>query len=239
MGSFFAGIKAGTLGGLLYIGGLAAFNVGQLYAFKGVALNLISQNNPTVCPSLNVTSTEACFNSVVAWYIPYTALLGFFVAVFFAGIFGWSFESFPGKSPVAKGEVAAVLVVIGLILGGLYGVNLGSIATILLIVFMVGWTGLFGYILGRLYSRYTRAVRIESAEEKLVKVMVDGKDYTGRIRTFAHTSVHKVRAEIEEGASFKGWNVSGGVTVEDSRSFETIMEVNGDGLLKAQCALKS
>lgn len=234
MGSFFAGIKAGTLGGLFYIGGLALFNVFLLYTFKSDAKNLIARNNPTICPSLNSTSIEACFNSVVAWYIPYTALLGFFVALFFVGLFGWSYESFPGKSSIAKGEMAAGLVALGLIFGDLYGVLIGPVANVLLVIFFVTWTGFFGFAIGRLYSRYTRAVRFETTDEKLVKVLVDGKDYTGKSRTFAHTSTHEVRAEVEDGVSFKGWHVSGGVTVEDARSFETLMEVNGDGLLKAQ-----
>jgi len=238
MGSFFAGIKAGTLGGIFYIGGLAAFNAALLYAFKDAAMNLIYQNYPTICPTINSTSIEACFSSVVEVYIPYTAFLGFFVSLFFAALFGWSYESFPGKSSLVKGEVVAVLVALGLVLGDLYGVILGPLATALLVAFFVIWTGLYGFIMGRLYVRYTRTVRFESSDVKLVKVMVDGKDYTGRTRTFAHTSTHEVRAEVDEGASFKGWDVSGGVMVEDPRSFETLMEVNGDGLLKAQGARK-
>jgi len=233
LGSFFAGIKAGTLGGVIYIGGLAVFNVALLYAFKGEALDLIAKNNSAVCQIANNTSIEGCFNSVVAVYIPYTAFLGFFVSLFFAGLFGWSYESFPGRSSIAKGEVLAVLVALGLVLGDLYGVILGPLATGLLVIFFVAWTGLFGYVIGKLYLRYTRSVSFESTS-KLVKILVDGKDYTGKTRTFAHTSTHEVRAGVEEGASFKGWIVSGGVTVEDSRSFETLMEVSGDGLLKAQ-----
>jgi len=240
MGSFFAGIKAGTLAGIVYIGGLTAFNAALLYAFKAQALSLFTQNFPTTCPAIGNAngSNIACFNSVVAVYLPYTAFLGFFVSLFFAALFGWSYESFPGRSALAKGEVAAILAAIGLVLGDLYGVLLGPLATGLLAVFFVVWTGLYGLIMGRLYMRYTRLVKFESTDEKLVKVMVDGKDYTGKSRTFAHTSTHKVRAEIDEGVSFKGWNVSGGVTVEDPKSFETLMEVNGDGLLKAQGAKK-
>jgi hypothetical protein len=105
--------------------------------------------------------------------------------------------------------------------------------------FLVIWTGTYGFILGRLYRRYTRMVRFESADEATLRIMIDGKDYTGRSRTFAYTSTHKARAEASGGLVFKEWNVSGGVTVEDPRSFETLMEVSGDGLLKAQGGRKS
>jgi hypothetical protein len=44
---------------------------------------------------------------------------------------------------------------------------------------------------------------------------------------------------VGEGSSFKGWSVSGGVTVDDPRSYETTMDVEGDGVLIAQSAPKS
>lgn len=238
MGSFFAGIKAGTLGGVFYIGGLALFNTALLYGFKGEVLRIMSQDYPTICPSTNSTSIQTCFNSVASVYIPYIAFIGFFVSLFFAGLFGWSYETFPGRSPVAKGEVTALLVALGLILGDLYGFTIGALPTALLAVFFVIWTGAYGYVLGRLYKRYTRTVKFESVDDKLAKVIVDGKDYTGRLRTFALTSTHEVKAGLSEGASFKQWEVSGGITVEDPRSFETLMEVNGDGLLKVQSIRK-
>ncbi len=237
MGSFFAGIKAGTLSGFVYIGGLALFNVALLYAFKGQALATIAQNFPTACtasPGVNGTSVQSCFNVVVDWYIPYIALLGFFVSLFFAGIFGRFYESLPGRGPFVKGEAEAALAAIGLVLGDLFGVLLGSTATTVLAAFFLAWTVLYGWLIGRLYKRYTRLITFESVDPRLVKVLVDGKDFTGKTRTFASSSSHMIRAEVSEGASFKGWTVSGGVSVEDSRSFETLMEVKGDGLLKVQ-----
>jgi len=233
MGSFFAGVKAGTLGGVVYIGGLALFNVALLYGFKGQALDLISKYDPVSCPATNMTGLQSCFNSVVSYYVPYIAFIGFFVVLFFSAFFGWAYETFPGRSPVAKGEVIAAMVALGLVLGDLYGLALGATATLMLVVFFVLWTGVYGYLMARLYSRYTRTVRFEGAG-RAVKVLVDGKDFTGRARTFAATSTHSVRAECDKGYSFKEWTVSGGVTVEDPRSFETVMEINGDGLLKAQ-----
>ena len=129
-------------------------------------------------------------------------------------------------------------VALGLILGDLYGFTLGTLPTVLLGFFFVIWTSIYGYILGRLYRRYTRTIKFESPDEKLAKVMVDGKDYTGRTRTFALTSTHEIKAKLNEGASFKQWEVSGGVVVEDPRSYETLMEVKGDGLLRVQSARK-
>jgi len=238
LGSFFAGIKAGTLGGILYIGGLSFFDAALLYAFKPDALIRISQNLPQICPSINSTSIEACFNSVIVVYLPYTAFLGFFVSLFFAGFFGWGYESFPGRRPLIKGEAIAIIVALALVLGDLTGIYLGPLPTELLATFFVAWTVLYGFVMGNLYSRYTRVVRFESSDDRLVKVLLDGRNYTGKSRTIAHNSAHKIRAEVDEGASFKGWIVGGGVTIEDPRSFETIMEVNGDGSLKAMGAKK-
>ena len=233
------GIKAGTLGGFIYIGGLAVFNIVLLYAFKPEAFTLISQNFPACSgTSGNSTAISACFNSVIDWYIPYIALLGFFVSLFFSGLFGRFYESLPGRSYLAKGESIAILAGLGLLVGDLYGVLLGSAETYALAAFFIAWTAFYGVIMGRLYRRYTRLVRFESVDPKLVRVMVDGKDFTGKARTFATTSNHMVRAEVAEGASFREWSVSGGVVLEDPRSFETFMEVNGDGLLKVQGTLK-
>ena len=61
---------------------------------------------------------------------------------------------------------------------------------------------------------------------------MDRQDCTGKARTFAATSSHKVRAEVAEDASFKEWEATGGITLEDTRSFETVMEVGGDGTLR-------
>ncbi len=231
MGSLLAGIKAGALGGVLYFGGAAAFNAFLLFAFKADVLNSISQSYPQTCPPVH--SIDGCFSSVVS-SLPYIAFLGFFVSLFFVGLFGRFYESFPGGSPLVKGEVAAVLVGFALVVLGITGARLGAVTTEGLAVFFAVWTVLYGAVLGRLYRRYTRSVRFETTDENLVKVMIGGNDYTGKSRTFASSSAHKVRAEVAKGAYFREWNVSGGVTVEDPRSAETTMEVNGDGLLRAQ-----
>ena len=65
------------------------------------------------------------------------------------------------------------------------------------------------------------------------RILVDGRDMTGKSRTFAFNSTHSIRADAREG-SFKGWATSGGVKVEDPRAYDTAMEIEGDGSLMLQ-----
>ncbi len=235
MGSFFAGIKAGTLGGTVYLGGFALFNVFLLYALKADALAVISQNFSQSClPATPGTSVEDCFNSVVAVYIPLIAFIGFFIALLYAGLFGRFYERIPGRTPFFKGETMAVVVGLNLLVIGLTGFAFDFVARVSLGVFFFAWTVVYGYLLGRLYRKYTRLVRFESQDPTSIRILVGSRDYTGKEVTLAHTSTHQIRAEVADDASFKEWTVSGGITVDDARSFETAMEIGGDGLLKAQ-----
>ncbi len=247
MGSFFAGIKAGTLGGVAYLGGLALFNVFLLYALKADVLNVIAQNPSQICTTggtTNSVSVEQCFSLVVAFYVPFTAFVGFLISLVFAGVFGQKYDRFPGRRSIIKGMgMAAIVGIIFLSSPYWLGLNLVGFffdykSTVLVSVFFFLWTILYGYVLGRLYRRYTRIVRFESLHPASVRVLVGGRDYTGKEVTLAHTSTHQVRAEVAGDASFKEWTVSGGITVDDPRSFETAFEVSGDGLLKAQASKK-
>ena len=89
----------------------------------------------------------------------------------------------------------------------------------------------YAVIIAHFYRKYTREVEFESPDPEKLKITVDGKNYTGKMKTLSLHSTHTVRAPSESGA-FKGWLVSGGVSVLDSKSFETTMRVDGDGLLK-------
>ncbi|MDA4120860.1 MAG: hypothetical protein OK404_00455 [Thaumarchaeota archaeon] len=237
MGSFFAGVKAGTLGGILYVGGLALFNVFLLFAFKGSVLNAISHSYSQVCPAappVNSTSSlEGCFQLVVAVDVPYVAFIAFFLTLLYSGIFGLWYEWFPTKSPTAKGEVIAGVIGLNLVFFGFSGFYFDFASSVASGAFLVAWTIFFGYLVGRLYRRYTRIVEFESPGKNLLRILVDGRDFTGKARTLAFTSTHKVRAEAAEGASFKEWVTAGGVKVDDPRSFETTIEITGDGSLKA------
>jgi hypothetical protein len=241
LGSFFAGIKAGTLGGILYLGGLALFNVFLLYALKQDVLTVIHNNYSQVCTqtaTVNSTSIDDCFYSVVAVYVPFIAFLGFFVSLLYAGIFGRYFDRMPGKGPVFKGETLAAIVGVNLLLFNLTGVYFDVPARLGLGAFFFVWTVVYGYAVGKLYKKYTRVVRFESVDPASVRIFVGGRDYTGKAVSLAHTSTHQIRADVADDASFKEWTISGGITVDDPRSYETAMEVNGDGLLKAQSAKK-
>lgn len=236
MGSFFAGIKAGTLSGFLYVGGMAVFNVVLLYALYGDVLNFIQRQYSSVCASsvpINATnSVQQCFQSVLAVDIPYIAFVGFFVVLTYAGLFGLFYDSIPAKNAIVKGEFFGALAGFNLFIFGFSAYFFDFVSSVVSGVFMVAWTVVFGYFLGRLYRRYTAPVSVDSQDPSLLKVLVDGRDLTGRTRTFALTSSHKVRAELTTDASFREWQVTGSLTLEDPRSFETVVEVNGQGTLK-------
>ena len=237
MGSFFAGIKAGTLGGIIYVGGLALFNVALLFALKGAVLSAISQSYSLLCtagPPTNATnSLEGCFQLVVAVDVPYIAFVAFFVTLLYSGIFGLWYERIPGPGPATKGEVIAAVVGFNLVYFRFSGFYFDYESTVASGVFLIAWTVVFGYVLGRLYRRYTRLVKFESVGEGSLRIVVDGKDYTGKARTLAVTSTHKVRAEVAEDVSFKEWEGEKGIIIDDPRSFETTIEISGDGTLKA------
>ena len=241
MGSYFAGVKAGTLGGLLYIGGLAIFNVIILYALKADVLASIQASYSQTCTpvaTVNTTSVEDCFNSVVAVDVPYVAFIGFFIVLFYSGLFGAYYEAFPGRGRLLKGETASAIAALNLVLLGFSGFSFDYESAVASFAFLVVWTIVFGYFLGRLYQKYTGAVELKSPDLESLRILVDGRDYTNKTRTFALSSTHKVRAEVADDASFKDWQPGGKVSLEDDRSFETLMEVNGDGVLSANVGKK-
>lgn len=236
MGSFFAGVKAGTLAGTAYVGGLAACNVVLLYALKPDALSIISQSYPSICSTTALANSTAigaedCFSSVVAVYVPFVAFLQFFAAMVFSGIFGSLYEHFPGKGPTPKGMTMGVVVGATLLALNLAGIDFDLVARVAGTTFFVVWTLVYGAVMGMLYRRYTRLVQFVSGDNQALRVLVDNKDCTGKARTFALRSSHEVKAESREGSSFREWSVSGGVKVDDPRSYETTMEVEGDGVL--------
>jgi hypothetical protein len=242
LGSFFAGIKAGTLSGIIYVGGMAIFNVILLYAMKPEVLNVISTSYGSICGATATNSTaniESCFDSVVAVDVPYVAFVAFFISLIYAGLFGRYYDSLPGTSKTLKAEAIAALVGVSLVVFGFSGFYFNNTAATATGAFLVAWTIVFGYLLGRLYRKYTRVVGITSQNPDLLKVLVDNSDLTGKSRTFAATSNHKLKALLSENASFKGWVPVGGVTLEDPKSFETVMEINGDGSVSGKVSKKS
>ena len=239
MGSFLAGIKAGTLAGIVYVGGIAIFTVLLWYALKPDVLSAISQTG--LCsggtPTSSPGSLEDCFSLVLAYDVPFLAFIGFFIALLYSGVFGIFYDRFPG-SPVIRGETIAAVVGFNFVLFGFIGLYFNYESALAVAVFFLAWTAVFGFILGKLYKRYTRLVSFESEDPESLKVSLDGREVTGKARTLSLTSTHKLTADVSEGASFKEWVSSGGVSLEDSRSFETTFEVNGDGLVKGRVGRK-
>jgi len=228
------------MSGVLYVGGVALFNVLLLYALQPSALSAISRANPTLCPmvpSVNGSAAE-CFSSVVAVDVPFVAFVAFFITLLYAGAFGLYYDSVPTRSATVKGVTLGVIVGANLLFFGFSGYIFDSESALATGLMMLTWTPIFGYIFGRLYKKYSRVVEFTSQDGDLLRVMVDGRDYTGKTRTFAATSSHRIRAEVSSDASFKEWTPSGGVTLEDQRSFETIMEVNGDGTVTGKVGTK-
>jgi hypothetical protein len=85
LGFTLAGIKAGALAWVTYVGGNAIANVAVLYAFKPDILSSLSQlASRASAASINSTVVEAppyCLNTIVAVAIPIEALLAFFVSL--------------------------------------------------------------------------------------------------------------------------------------------------------------
>ena len=241
MGSFLAGIKAGTLTGIMYVGGIALFNAFLLIALKPEVLNVISQSYRSVCatgtPVNGTSSLEDCFNLVLAYDVPFLAFVGFFIALLYSGAFGLWYDRFPG-GPVIKGETIAAVVGLSMVFFGYSGFYFNYESALAGGLFFLAWTAVFGYVVGKLYKRYTRLVSFESEDPASMKVTLDGRGVTGKARTLSLTSTHKLRADVSEGSSFKEWVSSGGISLEDSRSFETTFEVNGDGLVKGRVGKK-
>lgn len=235
MGSGFAGVKAGVLAGIVYVGGIAFFNVALLLIFQKDALNFISQNVSGCTAGIPVNGTSIpvtqCYDTVFTQYLPFAAFIGYFLSLFYAWIFGALYDSIPMKDPRIKGTVIALVVAISFVFLELEGFTFSYTVKVILTVFFVLITFLYGVMLGLLYKRYTKEVSLVSEDPDL-RILVGRKDCTGKVLTFSARSVHKLTAKTES-SHFKEWVVSGGVTVEDSRSFETIMEVNGNGVLKA------
>jgi len=218
------------------MGGIAFFNAFLLTALKPEVLNVISQNYSQVCGA-GASSLEGCFDLVLAYDLPFLAFIGFFIALLYAGVFGLWYDRFPGGT-VIRGETIAAVVGLNLAFFGYSGFYFNSESELVGGVFFLAWTAVFGYVVGKLYRRYTRLVSFDSEDVESLKVVLDGREVTGKARTLSLTSTHKLEADVSEGASFKEWVSSGGVSLEDSRSFETTFEVNGDGLVKGRVGRK-
>jgi len=237
LGSAFAGVKAGILAGIVYAGSIGLFNVLLLYALKGDVLQFLSANLPSTCGGVvaggSLPTPEECFSSVVLIYIPYFTFLGFVISLVFAAAYGILYEYLPGQSQRVKAASIGLLLLIVLLYFGLAGLTFEYAARVVISFLNLAITVVYAFILGGLYRRYTRSVEFVSQDENSLKIIVDGRNLTGKTRTFHLRSSHEVKGETSGDSTFKEWAISGGVSIEDPRSFKTTIEVNGDGMLKA------
>jgi len=210
------------------VGGIAFFNTLLLLVLKPAVLSAIQSAN--LCPTGGL---EGCFYLVLEYDVPFLAFIGFFIALLYSGAFGLLYDWFPGGG-IVRGECIAGIVGINLVVFGYSGFYFDSTSATAGGIFFLVWTAVFGYVIGKLYKRYTRLVSFQSEDPEALKVLLDGRDLTGKTRTLAVTSTHKLRADVSEGATFKEWVSSGGISLDDTRSFETTFDVNGDGLVKGR-----
>lgn len=233
-------MKAGILAGIVFSGSLGLFNLILLYLLKPEVLQFISGSGCAgIVAGGSVPTPDDCFGAVITVYIPFFAFLTFIISLLFAAIYGRFFEFIPGRGYRTRSISVALVLLIVLLTLGLGGISFEFAARISSLVFNLFATVLYGLVLARLYRRYTRLVEFVSPDPSSLKILVDGKNLSGKSRTFSLRSSHTVKAVTSGNQSFKEWAPSGGVAVEDSRSFETSIEINGDGMLKANLVQRS
>jgi hypothetical protein len=242
LGSAFAAVKAGILSGIVFAGSIGIFNVLLLYGLKGDVLQFLSTNLSSTCgggvAGGSIPTPEECFSSVVLIYVPFFTFLGFIISLLFAGSYGIFYEYLPGHSQRVKAASIGLLLLLTLLYLGLAGFSFEYQARIVLSFFDLGITVVYAFILGGLYRRYTRSVEFISQDENSLKIIVDGRNLTGKTRTFHLRSSHEVRGEATGDGAFREWSMSGGVSIEDPKSYATTIQVNGDGMLKGYSSKK-
>lgn len=223
-----AGAKAGILGGIFFAAAVGLVNWALLEAFSSTTLQVLS--TISYCSGTQGTP-QACLSTLINTNIPTLAVLQGASGLLFGALYGMYFEFLPGEGYRIKAVAMGMAMVIVLLFLGLAGITVDR--TQQLIMYAIDVVCMMGYVIitARFYRKYTREVKFESPDLAKLKVTVDRKNYTGKVKTLALHSTHTVRAPSESGA-FHQWLVSGGVSVLDPKSFETTMRVDGDGLLK-------
>jgi hypothetical protein len=224
-----AGAKAGILGGIFFAAAVGVFNWALLEAFSSSALQALSTYS--FC-SGTAGTPQNCFSTLVSTDIPSLVVFPIGVSgILFGGLYGMYFEFLPGRGYRIRAVAIGMAMLIMMLVIGLAGITVDQTTKFIMDAFDI--VAMLGYalIIARFYRKYTREVSFESPDPGRLKITVDSKNYTGKTKTLSLHSNHTVRAPSESGA-FKQWLVSGGVSVLDSKSFETTMRVDGDGLLK-------
>jgi len=235
MGSALAGAKAGSVAALYFAGSTTLFNVLLLLTFKSDVLTYLSQNFPSTCPSVATSgisgTADTCFTEILEGDIPITDFVRVgVIALIFAVIIGVYFDYLPGKKYVVRTLAGSAIMVISMLFLGLNGVETDQLQVILMVAFQCGSSLPYALVMARLFRRFSREVQF-SAPDGGGKIFVDKRNVTGKTRTFGLNSSHSIEVAGSE-RSFRGWLVSGGVTVKEPKQQKTAMRVAGDGLLR-------
>jgi hypothetical protein len=223
-----AGAKAGILGGIFFAVIVGLVNWALLEAFSSSTLQVLS--TISYCSGTQGTP-QACLSTLLNTNIPTLAVLQGASGILFGALYGMYFEFLPGEGYGVRAVAIGMAMLIVLLFLGLAGITIDR--TQQLIMYATDIVSMIGYVVitAHFYRRYTREVKFESPNPGRLKITVDRKNYTGKTKTLSLHSNHTVRAPSESG-TFHQWLVSGGISVLDSKSFETTMRVDGDGLLK-------
>ncbi len=226
------------MGGAFFAGSIGVFNYLLLLVLKSSVLTVLAQTQ--VCSGASPTnSTQAvgnCYVALVSVLLPLTVFLIFIAVIVFAFLFGSLFESLPGKGYRTKASIISCLVVLTMLFFGLEGVSTDTTQRLILIAFDIVAAAGFTHILGTFYRRYTWIVEFSTPESDPLEIVVGRKIANGKTLTFSTRSSHRIVARTPESRVFKEWTISGGVSVDDARSYETVFHVEGDGLLRAKSA---
>ena len=229
-GSSLAGAKAGILGGIFFAAAAGLFNAALLEAFSSSVL-AVFQTNPLCVPPTG-TSPQDCFSTLITADIP--SLVAFPIGVFgilFGALYGMYYEYLPGHGYRIRAVAIGMAMLIAMLFLGVAGLTTDPNQKAIMDAFDSVSMLIYALIIAHFFRKYTREVEFESPDPERLKITVDGKNYTGKTKSLSLHSNHTVRAPSESG-TFHQWLVSGGVSVLDSKSFETTMRVDGDGLLK-------
>jgi hypothetical protein len=227
LGSGLAGAKAGILGGIFLAAAIGVFNIALLEAFSPAVLQVLAAS-----PSCSGSAAQGCFSTLLSVSIPtYVMFPVAVLGIMLGGIFGVYYEYLPGLGYRVRAAGVGLGLLIIIFFFGVAGETADPTQKAIMSAFDFGAVIVYSLIIARYYRRFSREVKFESPRPGELKILVDEHDYTGKTRTFTFNSTHKVKASGDDRA-FKAWLVSGGVSVDDPRSFETTIKVEGDGLLK-------
>jgi hypothetical protein len=230
LGSLLGGLKAGIAGSLFLASAVSVFNAVVLFAFKGEVLSALESTTTVNCSS--ASAAQSCFNNLIVPGIPeYDFVRILIVAMCSSLTIGMYFDYIPAPSYARKTLIASFMMLIVMLFLELYGIVADSTEEVLMVSFELVAVVAFSIVFATLYRRFTREVEFQTQRPGL-KLLVDRRDLTGKKRTFTTNSSHSVEA-VSDGKPFRGWLVSGGVTVESAKQPKTRMRIAGDGLLKA------